>query len=348
MDLFAEITGVAYTPHLCSDLKLFAFADLDQAISNSTFILDIDDINRVAVSRWVSPKRTRSYPYARVYDTMGFSGKKITIIPIIKDEGKRGDRDFLQWDTISLMSLLNVHVIIAYYVDAERSARYPDEKITKQRFDVTYVKGKIEEILSYQSSPLHWNLAQADAAGNVAKRALDIYSVISDRLNIEMHSRQSAERRILMFQEGRNSFLSLSRQAAQAAQQRETVTLQPKESISGTKGSITIQNYQGGHYYLTLDEVEIDGEDIHLIEAKHSSKAMLPSPNDIKDGLIKMLLFTNLKELTYEGQMYSPKPTLKLTGGRPFNYDALHQAQRRFWDVLAVEASTNGLAIRTG
>ena len=68
--------------------------------------------NEFAVSWWVSPKRTRSYPYARVYDTLGFSGKKATIIPIIKDEGKDGDRDFLQWDTISLMSLLGVYVIV--------------------------------------------------------------------------------------------------------------------------------------------------------------------------------------------------------------------------------------------
>jgi hypothetical protein len=28
-------------------------------------------------------------------------------------KGKDGDRDFLQWDTISLMSLLGIYVIIA-------------------------------------------------------------------------------------------------------------------------------------------------------------------------------------------------------------------------------------------
>ena len=102
--------------------------------ATSVFLLRVDDHNTIAVSWWVSAKRTRSYPYARVYDTLSFSGKKITIIPVMKDEGKQGDRDFLQWDTIALMSLLGVYVIIGYYTDAERSLRYR-HKITKQRFD---------------------------------------------------------------------------------------------------------------------------------------------------------------------------------------------------------------------
>ena len=58
----------------------------------------------------MSPKRTRSYPYERVYNSLRIS-KKITVIPVIKDEGAKGDRDFLQWDTISLMSLLDVFVL---------------------------------------------------------------------------------------------------------------------------------------------------------------------------------------------------------------------------------------------
>ena len=45
------------------------------------------DSEKIAVSRWISPKRTRSYPYERVYDTLAFDGKKVTIIPVVKDEG---------------------------------------------------------------------------------------------------------------------------------------------------------------------------------------------------------------------------------------------------------------------
>ena len=106
----AKIKGIKYSPKLCKKLNKFSFDELQKGLSREgSFILKVDDENEFALSWWVSSKRTRSYPYARVYDSLNFCGKKITIIPIFKDEGKQGDRDFLQWDTISLMSLLNVY-----------------------------------------------------------------------------------------------------------------------------------------------------------------------------------------------------------------------------------------------
>ncbi len=44
-------------------------------------------------------------------------------------------------------------------------------------------------------------------------------------------------------------------------------------------------------YYLTCDEVEIHGDEIYLVEAKHTNKDELPSRDNIKDGLVKMILF---------------------------------------------------------
>lgn len=120
----------------------------------------------LAIGWWVSPKRTRSYPYARVYDTLAFPSQKVTIIPIFKDEGKDGDRDFLRWDTVSLMSLLDVYVIIAYYKSASKNPDYKN-KITNQRFDIDYLKAQLSELLSYQSDALHWNLSQIDQVGEL-------------------------------------------------------------------------------------------------------------------------------------------------------------------------------------
>jgi len=95
MKVFAQITGIEYKPFLCRTLKNYSFENLGKAIEkDGTFTLDIDKKNKVAISWWVSAKRTRSYPYARVYDSLDFSGKKVTIIPIMKDEGLEGDRDF--------------------------------------------------------------------------------------------------------------------------------------------------------------------------------------------------------------------------------------------------------------
>ena len=155
MKVSAKITGIKYKPLLCAKLKSYSFEELSTALSESaSFNLNVDERNSIAVSWWVSAKRTRSYPYARVYDTLGFTGRKITIIPIIKDEGKEGDRDFLQWDTISLMSLLGVYVIISYYKNAEISKRF-ENKITNQIFDTFQIKEELKNLLNYQSDALH-------------------------------------------------------------------------------------------------------------------------------------------------------------------------------------------------
>lgn len=112
MQIDAVITGIKYETLLNSELEKISFQDFDINTCPSSCIIFNKSLN-FAISKWVSPKRTRSYPYERVYNTLG-SNKKITIIPIIKDEGFDGDRDFIQWDTISLMSLLDVYVILAY------------------------------------------------------------------------------------------------------------------------------------------------------------------------------------------------------------------------------------------
>ncbi len=346
MDLFAKIKGIKYNPLLCRELEIFDFKDLENALSScASFILRINREKQVAISWWVSAKRTRSYPYARVYDTLGFSGKKITIIPVVKDEGKEGDRDFLQWDTISLMSLLGVYVIVAYYSSAQRSTRYR-HKITNQRFDIDYINDQIKNILSYQSDALHWNLAQIDKVGQIAQKALHAYSKISKKLKVEMHSRQSAEKRIAELLRGKNEFMRLSRTLAEKAQKREQLIIQPKEHLMGTKAIITIQNYLGGYYYFTSDEAEVKGNNVFLIEGKHSKNNSLPSLEDIKDGLLKMILFTNIEDVKIGRKSYKPKPVLKLTTGKELLKSSLTSAQREILELLYKEAKLNNFQIR--
>jgi hypothetical protein len=345
MDLSAKIKGIKYKPFLCKDLAIFEFSELEKALASSaSFILKINKENKVAISWWVSAKRTRSYPYARVYDTLGFSGKKITIIPIVKDEGKEGDRDFLQWDTVSLMSLLGIYVIIAYYNEAEPSKRYKN-KITKQRFDTNYLKEQIKNILSYQSDALHWNIAHIDNAGQIGQKALEAYDKISKKLKVEMHSRQSAEKRIDELLKGKEEFMNLSRVLAEKAQRRERLTVQPKENLSGTKAIITIQNYLGGLYYFTVDEVEVRSNNIFLIEGKHSKTNSLPSLEDIKDGLLKMILFTNLEDVKADGEKYKPIAVLKLTVENHFNENQLSCSQKEILKLLREEARVNNFQV---
>ncbi|MDW8003984.1 MAG: hypothetical protein RMI04_04165 [Thermofilaceae archaeon] len=340
IDIFAEVKGIKYQPFLCRELNIFDFADIDKLLQKeASFILKVNR-SQIAVSWWVSPKRTRSYPYARVYDTLGFAGKKVTIIPIIKDEGKDGDRDFLQWDTVSLMSLLGVYVIISYYSNASRNPRF-ENKITEQRFDINHIKNEIIKLLFYQSDALHWNLSQLENVGEIGKKALDSYRVISQKLSVEMHSWDSAEKRIKQILKGKETFMKLSRRLAEKAQRRERVTTQPKEHLKGVKATLTVKNYIGGFYYFTCDEVEIHGNDLYLIEGKHSKEKELPSVRDIKDGLLRMVLFTNLENVEIEGKRYNPIPILKLTTARKIDATRLINSEHGLVNSLIKEAKTN-------
>jgi len=344
-NITAKIKGIKYTPFLCRKLHTFNFSDLDKALSKeATSILKIDDKNQIALSWWVSAKRTRSYPYARVYDSLSFAGKKVTIIPIVKDEGKDGDRDFLQWDTVSLMSLLGVYVIIAYYTNAAQSSRY-DKKITEQRFDIDYLKTQIKKLLSYQSDALHWNLSQIDNIAEIGRKAFNSYDQISQKLGVEMHSKDSAEKRIAELKKGKDVFMTLSRSLAEKAQKRESITLQPKEKVDGTKAIITITNYLGGNYYFTSDEIRMDENRIYIIEAKHTKEDKIPSLGDIKDGLLKMILFTNLEEVKINDRKINSTPILKLTTGNNFDIQKINKLQKQVLIYLKKEARFNSFKI---
>lgn len=211
------------------------------------------------------------------------------------------------------MSLLGVYVIIAYYFSANKSQRYQN-KITDQRFDISYLQQKIDELRKFQSDALHWNLLQAEKVNEIGNIALNAYRRISKSTGVRMKSENKAMERIQQIYSGANEFKLSSRRNSQVAQIRESITEQPKELVNQRdKSTITISNYLGSNYFLTCDEAWIEGNLIYLAECKHSSKQPLPSKDDIKDGLIKMVLFTNLDEVLVEEKLYQPKPILRLT-----------------------------------
>lgn len=346
MNITAKITGIRYTPFLHSRLNTYDIKDLDKALNKSSFKLKINKENEMAVSKWVSPKRTRSYPYARVYNTYGYSGKKITIIPFVKDEGINGDRDFIQWDTISLMSLLDVYVIIAYYDKAKKSTA-SEGKITNQQFDSNYIQMKIEELLSYRSSALHWNMEQIKEIKEIAKHTINAYDRISKQLNVKLHSPKKIEGIIKKIEkEGEQFFMERSRALALKAQKREVQTTHFRESLeSGKKCTLTIKNYLGGYYYFTADEAWLEGDKIYLVEAKNTTKDYMPSNLDIKDALITMVLFTNLKDVKVNNKIYRPIPKIKLTSSKGFDFNKLTKSQKEVLRKLQLEANENNFEL---
>ena len=234
MDINGQITGIKYKVLLSEDLKN---VEINKFNINKvpSFCLLKNGNSSFAISKWVSPKRTRSYPYERVYNTLNIS-KKITVIPIIKDEGLDGDRDFLQWDTISLMSLLDVFVIFAYYSNATKNPDY-ENKITHFQFDNKYVVSKIKEIEQYHSSALHWNLNELkNNLHTIVDATKQSYAKIEKKTGVLLHNQAGIENFKKKIGKDISDFMTFSREKAQKAQSREMLTTQPKESLLTVDG----------------------------------------------------------------------------------------------------------------
>lgn len=310
MNIKAKIKGIKYKVIFSDNLKAVDVKKFDINNAPSAFILK-DNKHTFAISKWVSPKRTRSYPFERVFNTLHIS-KKITVIPIVKDEGEKGDRDFIQWDTVSLMSLLDVFVIFAYYEKADKKT---NRKITNQQFNSKYVLSKIKEIKQYHSSALHWNLNELNTnLHSIIDKAKIAYSKIEKLTGVKLHNPNGIDNFKRKIGNDISLFMAFSRDKAKKAQSREFITQQPKESLSTlTKAKITITNYLGGQYFLTVDEILLSKTKVSLIEGKHSKNALLPSKGDIKDGLLKMILYCNLSDVSVNGKKIKSEAVLSLT-----------------------------------
>ena len=307
-EITGEVNEIRYKATLGSRLARLPAEGFDVNKSPPAFILE-----DLAISRWVSPKRTRSYPYERIYNTLTNS-KKLTIIPIIKDEGTDGERDFVQFDTFSLMNLLDVYVILGYYNDAQRDSA---NELTDQKFDNSFILSKIKELQRFSGTAVEWNLKQLSGISEVAEKAKLAYAEISSRTGVKLHDAKGIENFVARISKSLEEFRSLSRLKSQKAQSREFVTLQPKEALSSdTKGRVTISDRSGGIYFLTCDETKIDGKTLTLMEAKHTIRSKIPSLSDIKDGLLKMILYTNLKSVRVGGEPVNLKVAIRLTSNK--------------------------------
>ncbi len=178
-----------------------------------------------------------------------------------------------------------------------------------------------------------------------------------------MHSEQGIFNFSEKIKASLDDFMRFSRIKAQNAQNREFQTLQPKESLStDTKGRITITDYLGGKYFFTCDETRIENDTIFLIEAKHSSRAKMPGQSDVKDGILKMILYSNLKSVRVGNISYQYKPVLRLTSNnlkgeissdstsedfdRFSSENLLTKKQKEFLKAVFTEANQNHFTVK--
>ncbi len=85
------IKDVKYLTCLDAPLTSIAYEEFDINKAGSYGLIQHKN-GEAAFSKWVSPKRTRSYPFERLYNTYN-RPLRITISPVIKDEGFDGDLD---------------------------------------------------------------------------------------------------------------------------------------------------------------------------------------------------------------------------------------------------------------
>lgn len=270
-----------------------------------------------AYSRWVSPKRTRSYPFEKLYNTFN-APLRLTIIPVIKEEGLDGDFDRIQYSTVSWMNLLNIYIVLAYYEDARKNISASQghrQKLTGQQLNQSHIQQQIAEILRYKQSALHWNRSLMEERFAATYRtALDRYEAIAAKTGVTIHARQPQERYLDQILADYEQFQAISLRGSQGASQRESRTVHALEYLEeATKPTLQITNYLGGTYHLTADEFVRQGA-TYIIQESKNAKGALPSRADIKDGLFKLILFSNLSKLKVDGQDAAFSTRLKLTG----------------------------------
>ena len=323
LSLKGFVRDVRYTPHLGPEtLNIYDITQFDVNKVQAYGLINLGaPENNLAFSKWVSPKRTRSYPFARIYNTYHLNTKKVTVIPIIKDEGAgTQNNDRINFITFSWMNLLNIYIISAWYEDAERKPSTTD-RITDQILNAEDVREKLREVSQYQMTALHWNTTHFEEDfESIYLNAVNGYKKISQEKDVAVHSPKNHLQTLEKFKvDGRFSLASFKEATlprSYEAAHRESLTTHILESLEeNAKGIFRISNYLGGQYYLTADEVYWEGDQLVIQESKNSSKGKLPSEDDIKDGLFKLILFANMEEVAPDKRKDIQFITrLKLTG----------------------------------
>ena len=154
----------------------------------------------------------------------------------------------------------------------------------------------------------------------VYEKAVESYQSISSGTGIATHSALDHRNVLATFLRNGRFDLTAFRDAtlprSYAAAMRETLTSHTHEVLlDGQKALFSITNWLGGQYYLTADEVYKFGEKVIIQESKNCTGMKLPTTDDIKDGLFKLILFANMDELTFAGEPVSFDVRLKITGG---------------------------------
>lgn len=305
--------------------------DFVQAMQENRKIFRSKFFNRdsVAISVWTTPKRTKTYPFTRVYDTLSYDGTKITIIPVLVDYGINGERGKVQPNTIDWMTGLGVYVILGVYIDADKGevgglaknagvntkSREGATKFAKgQRFNLRHIQAQIEKIFENKPDVKTWNGHQITLIPSLLEGAINNYKRLSDKLKVPLGNFSILEKKVKIWKNDSKKFLADCEKESKGAQNREVKSDHALENVPGVKGKINIDLGESKKLYLTSDSVEIKKNKclITLLEGKNTTSDKLPGWGDIKDALMKLMIFKK-SDFSFEDKKYEKKLVCYLT-----------------------------------
>ena len=352
-----KIGNQSYQFKIDSKLPSMDFVEAMQQ-NNKKFKSKFLNKETAAISVWTTPKRTKTYPLARVYDTLSYDGTKITIIPVIVDYGKHGERGKIQPNTVDWMTSIGVYLILGVYVDAEKgkvgrlaknagiktkSSEGKPKFAEGQKFDLKYLQKQIEKIIENKPNIKKWNENQLTTIPNLLENGITHYKRLGKKLDVPLSDFSRLEKKVELWKNDPDQFLADHEKLSKGAQNRETKTGHKLEDVPGEKGKINIDFGESRKLYLTSDSMELDKDKclVTLLEGKNASSGKLPSENDIKEALIKLMIFKN-SDFYFEGKKLEKKLVCYLTG----QYDNVEEEFRVKFQSLIDECNANNIELK--
>ena len=163
-----------------------------------SFLSKFSNGEKIAISVWTTPKRTKTPPWPRVYSTLPYPGKKITIIPVQASYGLYGDKNIIQPATISWITSLGVYLIIGVYTNADKKPKgkqsanaNPSKKPTKGKivftdfqYDLIEIENQITDIITGNIEIRDWNQMQIKKIPELLYKATEHNKRLGKELDI--------------------------------------------------------------------------------------------------------------------------------------------------------------------
>ena len=312
----------------------------------------------VAISVWTTPKRSKTYPLGRVYDTLSYHGIKITIIPVMVDYGKNGERGRIQPNTVDWMTSVGVYLILGVYVDAEKgkvgklaknagaktkSSEGKPKFAKGQKFNLKHLQKQIEKIIKNKPDIKIWNENQFTTIPNLLENAINNYKRLGEELDIPLSDFSRLEKKIRLWKNDLEQFLADCECLSKRAQNSEIRADHKLENITGAKGKINIDFGESRKLYLTADSIDLDNDKclVTILEGKNASSEKFPKLNDVKDALFKLMIFKN-SDFYFDGKKFEKKLVCYLTG----QYDNVEKEFRVEFQSLIDECYANNIELK--